>query len=110
MPELSVAVVAADSEQRAVLQVLVDGTSVAKSVHSSATLPVAATDPVLRRIHSHRPEVVLVDVPSDNSARRAPRNRIASPGNAGSRCIRDWKYGPAPDDRKRNAVWSSRIH
>ena len=68
MPELSVAVVAADSEQRAVLQVLVDGTSVAKSVHSSATLPVAATDPVLRRIHSHRPEVVLVDVPSDNSA------------------------------------------
>ena len=68
MPELSVAVVAADSEQRAVLQVLVDGTSVAKSVHSSATLPVAATDPVLRRIHSHLPEVVLVDVPSDNSA------------------------------------------
>lgn len=66
MPELSVAIVAADSEQRAVLQVLVDGTSVAKAVHSSATLPVAATDPVLRRIHSHRPEVVLVDVPGDN--------------------------------------------
>ena len=68
MPELSVAIVAADSEQRAVLQVLVDGTSVAKAVHSSSTLPVAATDPVLRRIHSHRPEVVLVDVPADNAS------------------------------------------
>lgn len=67
MPELSVAIVAADSEQRAVLQVLVDGTSVAKVVHSSASLPVAATDPVARRIHSHRPEVILVDVPVDNA-------------------------------------------
>ena len=66
MPELSVAIIAVDSEQRAVLQVLVDGTSVAKVVHSSASLPVAATDPVLRRIHSHHPEVVLVDVPADN--------------------------------------------
>lgn len=66
MPELSVAIVAVDSEQRAVLQVLVDGTSVARVVHTSATLPVAATDPVLRRIHSHHPEVVLVDVPADN--------------------------------------------
>ena len=67
MPELSVVIVAADAEQRAVLQVLVDGTSVAKAVYSSATLPVAATDPALRRLHSHRPEVVLVDVPADNT-------------------------------------------
>lgn len=68
MPELSVVVVATDSEQRAVLQVLVDGTSVARTIHSSATFPMAATDPVVRRIHSANPDVILVDIPADNSA------------------------------------------
>lgn len=68
MPELSVVVVATDSEQRAVLQVLVDGTSVARTIHSSATFPMAAMDPVVRRIHSANPDVILVDIPADNSA------------------------------------------
>ncbi len=68
MPELSVVIVAADSEQRAVLQVLVDGTSVARAVHTCASYPVAATDPVVRRIQSAAPDVVLIDVPADNSA------------------------------------------
>ena len=45
MPELSVVIVAADNEQRTVLQVLVDGTSVARTVHTCASFPVAATDP-----------------------------------------------------------------
>ena len=36
MPELSVAVFATDSDQRAVLQVLVDGTSVARIVYSAS--------------------------------------------------------------------------
>ena len=67
MPELSVVIVATDSEQRAVLQVLVDGTSVARAVHSSASFPMAATDPVVRRIHAANPDVVLVDIPADNS-------------------------------------------
>jgi pilus assembly protein CpaE len=67
MPELSVVIVAADSEQRAVLQVLVDGTSVARAVHTCASLPVVATDPVVRRIQSANPDVVLVDVPSENA-------------------------------------------
>src|SRR5216117_1758801 len=66
MPELSVVIVAQDGEQRAVLQVLVDGTSVAKVVHTCATCPVAATDPVLRRISSANSDVVLVDIPTDN--------------------------------------------
>ena len=39
MPELSVVVVAQDNEQRAVLQVLVDGTSVARVVHTCASYP-----------------------------------------------------------------------
>lgn len=67
MPELSVAIVCADSEQRAVLQVLVDGTSVARAVHSSPTLPMAATDPVVLRIHNTNPDVIIVDIPSDHS-------------------------------------------
>ncbi|MBZ5721891.1 MAG: AAA family ATPase [Acidobacteriia bacterium] len=68
MPELSVVIVAADGEQRAVLQVLVDGTSVARSVHTSATFPVAGTDPVIRRIQSANPDVILVDIPADNTS------------------------------------------
>ena len=49
MPELSVVIVASDGEQRAVLQVLVDGTSVARTIHSAGTYPMAAADPVVRR-------------------------------------------------------------
>jgi len=68
MPELSVVVVAMDNEQRAVLQVLVDGTSVARTVHTCANLPVAASDPVTRRIRTANPDVTLVDIPADNHA------------------------------------------
>lgn len=68
MAELSVVIVAADSEQRAVLQVLVDGTSVARAAHSAVSYPATATDPLIPRIHSLNPDVILVDVPSDNQA------------------------------------------
>jgi pilus assembly protein CpaE len=68
MPEVSVVIVATDNEQRAVLQVLVDGTSVARTVHTCASLPVAASDPVTRRIRTANPEVTLVDIPADNHA------------------------------------------
>jgi len=66
MAELSVVVVATDNEQRTVLQVLVDGTSVARTVHTCATFPVAASDSVMRRVQAATPEVLLVDIPSDN--------------------------------------------
>ncbi len=66
MAELSVVVVATDNEQRTVLQVLVDGTSVARTVHTCASFPVAASDPVMRRVQAATPEVLLVDIPSDN--------------------------------------------
>ncbi len=65
MPELSVAVFATDNDQRAVLQVLVDGTSVARTVFSNPTLPPAANDPVLRKTRVFAPDVVLVDIPAD---------------------------------------------
>jgi len=67
MPELSVAIIAADNEQRAVLQVLVDGTSVARAAHTHASFPMAANDPIVRRIHASNADVVLIDIPADNA-------------------------------------------
>ena len=66
MAELSVVIVATDNEQRAVLQVLVDGTRVARTVHTCASFPVSASDPITRRVRAANPEVTLVDIPSDN--------------------------------------------
>jgi pilus assembly protein CpaE len=66
MPELSVVIVATDTEQRAVLQVLVDGTSVARTVHTCASFPVSPSDPVTRRVKSANADVTLVDIPADN--------------------------------------------
>ncbi|HEY1679098.1 MAG TPA: cellulose synthase operon protein YhjQ/BcsQ [Candidatus Sulfotelmatobacter sp.] len=66
MPELAVVIVATDNEQRALLQVLVDGTSVARTVHTCASFPVAGADPVTRRVRSANPDVTLVDIPADN--------------------------------------------
>ena len=52
MAELSVVIVASDSEQRAVLQVLVDGTSVARTTHSAPSYPVSGSDPLIPRIRA----------------------------------------------------------
>jgi pilus assembly protein CpaE len=73
MPELSVAIFATDNDQRAVLQVVVDGTSVARTVCANATMPLTATDPVIRRTQTFAPDVVLVDIATDGvtSALRA---------------------------------------
>lgn len=68
MAEVSVVIVATDNEQRAVLQVLVDGTSVARTVHTCAQFPVAASDPVTRRVRAANPDVTIVDIPADNPA------------------------------------------
>jgi pilus assembly protein CpaE len=66
MPELAVVIVATDNEQRALLQVLVDGTNVARTAHTCASFPVAGADPVTRRIRAANPDVTLVDIPADN--------------------------------------------
>lgn len=68
MPELSVAIVAADPEQRAVLQVLVDGTSVAHAVLSTQNLPMTPADATIAKLRGTAAEVILVDIPGDNSA------------------------------------------
>src|ERR1700723_3897813 len=68
MAELSVVIVAVDNEQRTVLQVLVDGTSVARTAHTCASFPAAVSDPVVRRVRAATPDVILVDIPGDNPA------------------------------------------
>jgi hypothetical protein len=66
MPEL-VVIVASDSEQRAVLQVLVDGTSVARTTHSAPAIPLAAA--IRSSAHSRlNPDVILVDAVNNTSA------------------------------------------
>jgi pilus assembly protein CpaE len=67
MPELSVVIVAPDNEQRTLLQVLVDGTNVARTVHTCASFPMTASDPVARRVRAANPDVTLVDIPPDNT-------------------------------------------
>jgi pilus assembly protein CpaE len=67
MPELSVAVFATDNDQRAVLQVLVDGTSVARTVCSHPTLPLAATDSVIRKTQAFAPNVIMVDIATEGT-------------------------------------------
>lgn len=68
MAELSVVIVAANNEQRTLLQVTVEGTGVARAVHSGAGFPLAASDPTIRRIQSAHPQVVVVDVPGNDAS------------------------------------------
>src|ERR1700690_1448564 len=68
MPELSVAIFATDNDQRAVLQVLVDGTSVARTVCVNSTLPLSATDSVIRKTQAFGPDVILIDLTPEGIA------------------------------------------
>ncbi len=68
MPELSVVILATNNEQRSLLQALVDGTNVARTVFASGGMPVAATDPLLRRILGAAPDVVLVNIDTEETA------------------------------------------
>jgi len=68
MPELAVVVVTRDSEQRNILQLLVEGTRVARPVQSLGSFPLSSTDPAVRRIHDQNPDVVLLDIPSTDTA------------------------------------------
>lgn len=67
MPEIKVVILASDQAERAVMQMLVDGTGIARTEHAFSGYPAAATDPTLRRIHDLNPTVVIVDVPQDNT-------------------------------------------
>jgi len=62
MAELSVAILAADEEQRTVLQMLVDNTTIARTAYTSGAFPVGGTDVTLRRIQDMKPEVLIIEV------------------------------------------------
>jgi pilus assembly protein CpaE len=66
MPELAVVIVARESEQRNVLQLLVEGTRVARATQSFGSIPLASTDTIVRRIRDEHPDVVLLDIPSSD--------------------------------------------
>jgi pilus assembly protein CpaE len=66
MAELSVAIVAEDNDQRAVMQVLVEGTSVARVVHVSSNYPSTTGDPMMNRIQALKPNVIFIDIPASN--------------------------------------------
>jgi pilus assembly protein CpaE len=68
MSELAVAIMAIDDEQRAVLQMQVDGTTIAKTVHSFAGFPVGSTDLMLRRMHDLKADVLVIDIPPQNAS------------------------------------------
>lgn len=68
MEKLNAVILAAEGEERAVLQMVVDGTAVAHTAYTTAGYPVNAADSVMRRIQETSPEVVLVDIASGNSA------------------------------------------
>jgi DNA-binding NarL/FixJ family response regulator len=65
--KLSVVIVATDNEQRALLLVLVHRTSVARVVQALADFSVTGADLVNRRVRAANPDVILVDIPVDNS-------------------------------------------
>jgi pilus assembly protein CpaE len=67
MPEIKVVTLAPDQAERAVLQMLVDGTGIARTEHAFSGYPAASTDPTLRRIHDLNPTVVIVDIPVENT-------------------------------------------
>ena len=66
MSELSVVIIASDNEQRAVMQVLVDGTSVARVVQTCPNYPGAPADAIVHKIQAANPDVVLIDIPADD--------------------------------------------
>lgn len=68
MSELKVVIIAHEGEDRTVLQMLVDNTSVARTIWSLPAAPVSITDPSLRRLQDQKPDVILVDIPPSNAA------------------------------------------
>jgi pilus assembly protein CpaE len=68
MSELAVVIVSTDEQQAAVLQMQVDATAVARTLHTCPGYPQAASDPALRRVRESNAAIVIVEVPRQNSA------------------------------------------
>lgn len=68
MSELTVAVIASEEDQRAILKMMVDGTAVARTVQTLSAYPAAVADPSLRRLKELDPDVVIYDVPGHTAS------------------------------------------
>jgi pilus assembly protein CpaE len=83
MPQLSVVVITSDEDQKALLQVQVDGTAIARMTHCFTSYPQVEGDSVIRRIQDLKTDIVLIDVAAkDRSAavRAIEVLRSACPG------------------------------
>src|SRR5262249_30465879 len=110
MPELSVVIVATDSEQRAVLQVLVDGTSVARTSHTCASFPVGATDPVIRRVQSAAPRRHSGEYPRRQCSDGHEGGGTFASGTLRFCSICNRKHATTAIDRRRYARRGERVH
>jgi len=63
MAEVTVAIVAPESDQRTILQMQVDSTAMGKTVHTFSSFPTAGSDLSVRRMQEANVEVIIVDIP-----------------------------------------------
>jgi len=68
MAEVTVAIVAPESDQRTILQVQVDATAMGKTVHTFSSFPAGASDLSVRRMQEANVEVIIVDIPRQELA------------------------------------------
>lgn len=66
MSELAVIIISGDNEQRTILQMAVDNTSVARTAYAFNAYPVGSTDMVMKRVQDLHADVVLVDIMPEN--------------------------------------------
>jgi len=69
MQGITVALLAEDREQSAILNNRLESTHLARVVFGHAGYPLGPSDPVLRQLQEHRVEVVLVDIDPHDSAK-----------------------------------------
>ena len=62
MAEISAVIIAADEEQRTILQLMVNATGLATATQSFGAYPATVTDSLFRRLEEAKPGVVLVDI------------------------------------------------
>jgi len=63
MAEVTVAIVALDADERTILQMQVDATAMARTVHTFSSFPAGASDLSVRRMLEANVEVVVVGIP-----------------------------------------------
>ena len=68
MAEVTVAVVAPEADQRAILQMQVDSTAMGSTVHTFSAFPAGASDLSVRRMQEANVDVVVVDIPRQEVA------------------------------------------